>query len=129
MTSKNRPAAVVALARGNTAEQAAREAGVSGRTIRRWMEEPEFGRQVMATRTELLQLAVGQLAAASTKAVATLVDALDNEKGQARVQAARVLLDAVPALRESLDLEQRLAALEAAGGVTRTDGPQEEQAR
>ncbi|MEU9758892.1 hypothetical protein [Streptomyces sp. NPDC047985] len=116
MTSKNRPAAVVALARGNTAEQAAREAGVSGRTIRRWMEEAEFGREVTATRTELLQLAVGQLAAASTKAVATLVDALDNEKGQARVQAARVLLDAVLALRESLDLEQRLAALEAAGG-------------
>uniref|UniRef100_A0AAU2JP75 Uncharacterized protein n=1 Tax=Streptomyces sp. NBC_00049 TaxID=2903617 RepID=A0AAU2JP75_9ACTN len=65
------------------------------------------------------QLAVGQLAAASTKAVATLVDALDNEKGQARVQAARVLLDAVLALRESLDLEQRLAALEAAGGDAR----------
>ncbi|MEV1054997.1 hypothetical protein ACFWZR_04620 [Streptomyces sp. NPDC059017] len=51
--------------------------------------------------------------------MATLVDALDNEKGQARVQAARVLLDAVLALRESLDLEQCLAALEAAGGDAR----------
>jgi len=114
MTSKNRPAAVVALAQGRTNRQAATAAGVSTRTIVRWLTAPEFRQEVADARTELLQLAVGRLAAASTKAVDALVDALDNERGQARVQAARTLLDACLALRESLDLEQRLATLETA---------------
>lgn len=114
MTSKHRPAAVVALAQGRTTGQAAKAAGVSGRTVLRWLDDPAFRQEVTDTRTELLHLAVGRLAAASTKAVDALVDALDNERGQARVQAARTLLDAVLALRESLDLEQRLAALETA---------------
>ncbi|MEU7581960.1 hypothetical protein AB0B50_30730 [Streptomyces sp. NPDC041068] len=114
MTSTRRPAAVLALAQGRTTGQAAKSAGVSGRTILRWLDEPSFHQEVTDARTELLHLAVGRLAAASTKAVDALVDALDNERGQARVQAARTLLDACLALRESLDLEQRLAALETA---------------
>ncbi|WP_157880128.1 hypothetical protein [Streptomyces natalensis] len=113
MTSRNRPAAVLALAQGRTNGQAAKAAGVSGRTILRWLDDPAFQREVADNRTELLRLAVGRLAAASTKAVNALVNALDNERGQARVQAARTLLDACLSLRESLDLEQRLAVLEA----------------
>ncbi|MFH8343765.1 hypothetical protein [Streptomyces sp. NPDC018045] len=112
MTSTRRPAAVLALAQGRTTGQAAKAAGVSGRTVLRWLDEPEFHREVADMRTELLQLAVGRLAAGATKAVDALVDALDTERGQARVQAARTLLDACLSLRESLDLEQRLAALE-----------------
>lgn len=114
MGSPNRPAAIVALARGATSEEAARESGVSGRTVRRWMEDPDFQIEVRDTRTEMLSAAVGQLAAGAAEAIATLRDALDDEDGRTRVQAARVLLDACLSLRESLDLEQRLAALEAA---------------
>lgn len=115
MPPKNRTAAVIALARGSDSEQAGREAGVSGRTVRRWLaDDPVFALDVRDARTELLQLAVGRLADASVKAVDTLVDALVTEKGQAKVQAAKVLLESCLALRESLDVEQRLAALEAA---------------
>lgn len=114
MTEKNRPAAVLCLAQGQTTGQAAKAAGVSGRTILRWLDDPDFRHEISDTRTELLQLAVGRLAAGATKAVDALVDALDTERGQARVQAARTLLDACLSLRESLDLEQRLAALESA---------------
>lgn len=110
----NRPAAIVALARGLTSEDAAREAGVSGRTVRRWMEEQDFALEVRDARTQLLQHAVGQLAAGAVEAVTTLREALRDADGRNRVQAARVLLDATLALRESLDLEERLAALEAA---------------
>lgn len=119
MTTKHRPAAVLALAQGRTTGQAATAAGVSGRTVLRWLDDPDFRQDVTDTRTDLLHLAVGRLAAGATKAVDALVDALDTEKGQARVQAARTLLDACLSLRESLDLEQRLATLEADEGARR----------
>ncbi|MGW2580630.1 hypothetical protein ACWCYZ_04700 [Streptomyces virginiae] len=109
----NRPAAVLALAQGRSNHQAATDAGVSTRTVLRWREDEQFLQDIAEARTQLLRLAVGRLAAGAVKAVDTLVDALDTERGQARVQAAKVLLDATLALRESLDLEERLTALEA----------------
>lgn len=113
MTTTNRPAAALALAQGRTNGQAATEAGVSARTILRWLDDPDFRQEVDDTRTTLLRLAVGRLAAASTLAVDALVDSLTSERGQARVLAARTLLDACLKLRESLELEERIAALEA----------------
>ncbi|GAA2348810.1 hypothetical protein GCM10009854_27860 [Saccharopolyspora halophila] len=112
MTAK-RPAAVVALASGATTEQAAHQAGVSGRTVRRWLDDPAFAEEVRDTRTEILSTAVGQLAAGATEAVSALRAALVDDDGRNRVQAARVLLESCLSLRESLDLEQRLASLEA----------------
>lgn len=113
---KGRPAAVLALAQGEPTSNAAKSAGVTTRTVERWCADPEFALEVRSTRTELLNAAVGQLAAGAVEAVATLRAAMANpdEKGHVRVQAARSLLDALLPLRESLDLEQRLAALESA---------------
>lgn len=113
MTTTNKPAAVLALAQGQTNGQAATKAGVSTRTILRWLEDDDFRQEIDDTRTALLRVAVGRLAAGATLAVDALVDALATEKGQARVQAARTLLDACLKLRESLELEQRITALEA----------------
>lgn len=116
---KGRPAAVLSLAQGESASAAAKAAGVTTRTVERWCADPEFALEVRDTRTELLNAAVGQLAAGAAEAVATLraATADPEEKGHVRVQAARSLLDALLPLRESLDLEQRLAALES----TRTE--------
>ncbi|WP_405698206.1 hypothetical protein OHA99_26740 [Streptomyces coelicoflavus] len=114
MSNPKRPAAVLALAQGHTTGQAAKTAGVSSRTILRWLEDDDFRQEISETRTELLRAAVGRLAAAATLAVDTLMDALTTEKGQARVQAAKVILESTMALRESLDLEERIAAIEAA---------------
>jgi hypothetical protein len=112
MTDK--PAALVILARGGTSEQAAQVAGVSGRTVRRWMTDPDFAAEVREARTEILSGAVGQLVAGAVEAVTVLREALTDDSTRNRVLAAKTLLDGVLALRESLDLEQRIAALEAA---------------
>ncbi|MFE6742323.1 hypothetical protein [Streptomyces tubercidicus] len=111
---KGRTAAVLALAQGEPTRAAAKAAGVSTRTVERWCTDPEFALSVRDTRTELLNTAVGQLAAGAAEAVTALRAALVDDDGRNRVQAARTLLDAVLSLRESLDLEQRLAAIEAA---------------
>ncbi|MFP8904807.1 hypothetical protein [Streptomyces atacamensis] len=113
---KGRPAAILALAQGEPTSAAARAAGVSTRTVDRWCTDPEFAADVQQARADMLTAAVGQLAAGAVEAVATLrrVMADPDAKDHARVQAARELLAALLPLREHVEIEQRLAAIEAA---------------
>lgn len=105
--------AAVLLARGTTTDVAGEAVGVSGRTIRRWREDPDFEADVQAARRALLAEAVAALGAAARDAVSTLHAALKDESPNVRVRAASVLLSALPSITEHADLEQRIAALEA----------------
>lgn len=115
-------AAVNALAAGKSAEQAALDAGCSARTVRRWREDHAFRQQVNERRTELLDAALGQLAEAAPEAVQTLRKALSAPANQARatgarVAAARAILSMLIPLKEALDLDERIAALETAAAA------------
>ncbi|MEU9754551.1 hypothetical protein AB0D90_15620 [Streptomyces althioticus] len=112
MGEPNKPAAVVALARGATAEQAAREAGVSGRTVRRWMEDPDFQVDVQDARTELLSATVQHLAMGAAESVATLRQLLSHKDGRVQVQAARTMLDSYLEMYEMHNLDRRIRELE-----------------
>lgn len=107
-------AVLLALAQGSTTDQAGKAAGVSGRTVRRWMADPDFAARVAELRAELLARTVGALVDASLDAVRTLRECLKARSEATRVRAATALLNALVVVRESVDLEQRLAALEAA---------------
>ncbi|MET9128619.1 helix-turn-helix domain-containing protein [Streptomyces antibioticus] len=109
-----RPAAITALAQGHTTTQAATAAGVTVRTVQRWINDPDFALNVRDARKDLLQHAVGRLAAGAVQAVDTLLEALEDDSTKVRVMAARTLLDTLLPLRESLELEERIAALETA---------------
>ena len=65
---------IAALAAGVTYDAAAAQAGVSERTVRRRLDDPEFCRQVNDARHEVVARAVAQLSAASTEAVEALRD-------------------------------------------------------
>ncbi|MGV9875292.1 hypothetical protein ACWDUG_21595 [Streptomyces cellulosae] len=113
MGEPNKPAVIVALARGATAEQAAREGGVSGRTVRRWMEEDhDFAVAVQDARTELLTATVQHLAMGAAESVATLRQLLNHKDGRVQVQAARTMLDSYLAMYEMHDLDRRIKELE-----------------
>lgn len=105
--------AVFALARGHTTDQAGTEAGVSGRTVRRWREDPAFEADVTTARRAILAEAVAALGAAARDAVTALHDALSDESTNIRVRAASVLLGALPNITQHAELEARIAALEA----------------
>jgi hypothetical protein len=105
--------AAVCLARGYTTDQAGKEAGVSGRTVRRWRDDPAFEAEVAAARRAILAEAVAALGAAARDAVAALHAALADESVTVRVRAASVLLSALPSISEHAELEARIAALEA----------------
>jgi predicted transcriptional regulator len=100
------------IAAGASAAEAAREVGVSERSVRRWCADPNFAGEVGQLRAELVGQALGQLAHALTRAVATLAELLDDESSMARLGAARALLTSTLAYREAVSIEERLQALE-----------------
>jgi hypothetical protein len=104
---------IAALAAGATQEDAAAQAGVSERTVRRRLDDPGFSRQVSAARAEMVARAVAQLAAASTEAVETLRGLLGSPLDFARLAAARAILEVGMKMREQGELAERVEQLEA----------------
>ena len=103
---------IAALAGGATVREAAKLAGVGEATAYRRLDDPDFRRRVADARAERLSRAVGQLADASTEAVATLRALLSAEAETVRLGSAKAILELGAKLRES-ELERRIAALEA----------------
>jgi hypothetical protein len=104
---------LLALACGASPENAARQAGVSESTAYRRMADKEFTRQLQAMRADMVQRTAGALTAAATEAVRTLLDLLKaSVPPAARLGAARSVLEIGVKLRETAELEVRLAALE-----------------
>ncbi|MDX2708096.1 hypothetical protein PV350_35415 [Streptomyces sp. PA03-6a] len=106
--------ATILLARGVATDKVGETVGVSGRTIRRWREDPTFEAEVTAARKELLSEARAALGGAARDAITTLHEALQDPNPAHRIRAASTLLGALPAISEHFDLEERLATLEAA---------------
>jgi hypothetical protein len=110
---KNADAALVlALAGGKTVEAAAGEAGVSERTAYRRLEDPEFRRRVTEARATMVERALGKTADGMADAADTLRRLLTAGSGPVQLGAARSLLELGVKLRESVELEERIAALE-----------------
>ncbi|MFJ9376831.1 hypothetical protein [Streptomyces sp. NPDC101455] len=108
----------LALAQGCTSDKAGEAAGVSGRTVRRWREDPDFDAEIQEARRSILSEAVAALGAAARDAVDTLHAALTEESPSIRVRAAVAIISALPGLAEHAELNDRLARLEAALGLT-----------
>lgn len=84
----SRSKAALALAQGRTQREAAEDADVADRTIRTWLQDPEFSAEVdrltlitsVATRAERLRIAMRAVRQAmndDTGAIATKADILD----------------------------------------------------
>jgi hypothetical protein len=114
-------ALIVALACGATVENAARQVGVSLRTAHRRLAEPPFRQRLQEARSEMVQRAANMLTAASMEAVKTLL-ALQQTSVPAAVRlgAARTVLEMGVKLRETVELTERIAALEAQMTIDRT---------
>jgi hypothetical protein len=105
---------LAALASGTPVEQAAKTAGVSKRTAYRRLADPRFASRLAQARDELISSALGELVEGASKAVKTLRSLLDAEDERVRLAAAKGHLEQLLRLRETLALNQRLAALERA---------------
>jgi len=111
---------VMALACGATVEAAAQATGMHKRTVYRRLEDPAFRQRLQQARGEMVQRTAGMLTAAAGESVKALLALLKEGTPPAvRLGAARAVLEIGMKVREVAELEQRLAALEAAETLRR----------
>jgi hypothetical protein len=105
---------ILALACGASPESAAQKAGVSVRTVYRRQADPAFRAQVNAVRADLVRRAASLFTAASMAAIKTITTLQESANSEAvRLAAARATIELGCKLRETVELTERLAALEA----------------
>ena len=107
--------AIRALLGSPTVRQAATAAGVGERTLHTWLEDQTFRAALNRAQAEALEAASRQLAGSLTAAVNRLQCLVgDPDAGPGiQLQAAKAILDQMFKLKEALDFETRLSALEA----------------
>lgn len=107
-------AAAVLLAAGTTLAEAARRGKVGTTTLKRWNRDPAFTRRVAELRGEMTSRALGRLADGMASAADTLGFLARKAKQEAvRLAAARAVLELGAKLREVVEFEERITALEA----------------
>ena len=104
---------LMALACGATLENAAVSAGVSKATAYRRSQESEFQQELRKTKAEMVGRTAAMLSAAAGEAVKTLLALQkDSIPPSSRLGAARAVLELGVSIRQSAELEKRMAEME-----------------
>jgi hypothetical protein len=110
---------ITALLTSDTLDKAARKAGISKRTLQRWMSDGEFQKVYRAAKRELLRAAIGVLTRNAGRAAVVLGQIFEKKKppeNQAsRVTAASQTLKLAFSGYELEDFDERLRKLEGQG--------------
>lgn len=115
MTPKQQKA-LVALLTQPTKEKAAAAAGITSKTLRSYLDDPEFRAEYRKAFSELVEDATRKMQQTLDPAVAVLREVMENdgENGQVRVSAARSVLEYGLKMTEQIDILNRLQELESA---------------
>jgi hypothetical protein len=100
------------LVAGATRANAAAKAGISIRTLERWVAEHGFKLELETARRTAFDKGLGVLRGAVAKAVETLMALLDSKHESERRHAASEILSFAFRAHETGELEARLEALE-----------------
>lgn len=117
MTPKKQKA-LVALLTQPTKEKAAAAAGITSKTPRGYLDDPEFQAEYKKAFAGLVEDATRKVQQTLDPAVAVLREVMEDsdENGQVRVSAARSVLEYGLKMTEQTDIITRLQELEAAIG-------------
>ncbi len=107
-----REALALHLAKGLAVAQAATAAGVAVRTAFEWRADPAFAARVKELRGELFAQAVGILASVNGLAAAKIGCLIQSDDEKVALAAVKATLELGRSLRETEDLQERLAELE-----------------
>jgi hypothetical protein len=104
---------IQSLACGATPESAAQKTGFSLRTIYRRLADPEFGKRVQELRAEMVRRVSGMLDAAGMGSIKTFAHLQSSAQSESvRLGAARAIIELGCKLRETVELTDRMAAVE-----------------
>jgi len=111
--------AIFALLEASTVGEAAARAGISRRTLERWLARPDFQERLRATQAEVRRQAIAQLQAAMTEAVQILRYFMTDKTipPSVRLGAARATLEFGLRFYAAQELEERVVRLEKSLGV------------
>lgn len=118
----------VAVAGGKTAKEAAVLAGISETTAGRRMKDPAVQARIRELRADMVRQTAGALSEAMVEAVAKLRALLGAENEQVQLSAARSLLEFGMRIKETVEVEDRLQALEASAGLEPVPGDESDEA-
>jgi len=113
--------AIAALLSQRSVEDAARVAGISTKTLLRWLQMPEFQTAYRQARRDAFGQATARLQQASGAAVATLLKIMVdvNAPHSTRVRTADCVLDRAGKAIEIEDIEARVSELERAAEASK----------
>jgi len=104
---------LAALVCGASVEAAARKAGIPRRTAYRRLKDPRFIKRFQEARAEVTKRTSALLSAGSLEATKALMELISHKSPPAtRLGAARAIIELGTKLREMVELEERLQALE-----------------
>jgi hypothetical protein len=105
---------VLALACGASPEGAAQKSGLSLRTVYRRLAEPAFRQRVDQVRAEMERRLAGMFTATGMTSLKTFTTLQESASSEAvRLGAARAIIELGCKLRQSVEMNERMAALEA----------------
>jgi hypothetical protein len=102
----------LAVAGGRTLRDAADDVGIGERTAARRWADAAFRRRVATLRGEMMARALGKMADGMTDAADVLRKLLKAKSENVRLGACRAILELGTKLRDSVEVEERLQALE-----------------
>jgi hypothetical protein len=105
---------VLALACGASPEGAAQKSGLGLRTVYRRLAEPAFRQRVDQVRAEMERRLAGMFTATGMTSLKTFTTLQESASSEAvRLGAARAIIELGCKLRQSVEMNERMAALEA----------------
>lgn len=110
----NEERALSALLTSKTKLEAAEKAGITDRTMRRYFEDPEFCQRYREAFAGVIEDATRQAQALLMPALSTLQTVMEDEEipAQARITAAKSIIDYSLKLTEQADILEQLRELE-----------------
>ena len=111
--SQRQLALIFYLCRGASVLDGARSAGVAPSTARRWLADAAFQDVFASSKTKIFDEALGQLRTSALVAAQGLINLLGSKNESVRRLTASMILDLNFKIRDSENLEARIAALEA----------------
>lgn len=104
----------LAIAQGQSTAAIAKKHGLSTRAIQQWMKRPAFAAKVESLRSQMLDEAVGIMAAGATTAAAQLQRLASKGKSESiRLAASRALLADLMAAEDHAKLARELREIKA----------------